>query len=195
MRTTHTFARLLLTSELTNWQNSVSANEPATGIQPPSSLCGLWVTVGGRLTWGTSLSSLRPGLGQLRMRTTNENERILANLGKTEQNPIWANLGETGQKPGKTGQKTGEFGRNRAKNGQQRAKNGRTKPNPGETGRNRKFRRILIRDRHSLLSTMLTPSSFYLIRALKLLLRVVALENIILSCRMCALMLCYVMCW
>ena len=37
-----------------------------------------------------------------------------------------------------------------AKNGQKRAKNGRTKTNPGETGRNRKFRRIFVRDRHAL---------------------------------------------
>ena len=40
-----------------------------------------------------------------------------------------------------------------AKNGQKRAKNGRTKTNPGETGRNRKFRRILIWDRHALILT------------------------------------------
>ena len=37
-----------------------------------------------------------------------------------------------------------------AKTGQKRAKNGQTKTNPGETGRNRKFRRILVRDRHAL---------------------------------------------
>ena len=41
---------------------------------------------------------------------------------------------------GKTGQKTGEIGQ----------KNGRTKPNPGKTGRNQKFRRILVRVRASL---------------------------------------------
>ena len=51
------------------------------------------------------------------MRMTNENERILANLGKNEQNRIWANLDETGKKRvnlGEIGQKTGKTGKKRA---------------------------------------------------------------------------------
>ena len=81
------------------------------------------------------------------MRTTNENERILANLGETERTwqtgPNRAKPGKTGQKTGifrqkrgKTGQKTGEIWRNRAKNGQKRAKMGkrnRTLAKQGET--------------------------------------------------------------
>ena len=81
--------------------------------------------------------------GDLRMRTTNKNEWILANLGKNKRKRICP-----------------MFARFWAKNGQKRAKNGRTKPNPGETGRNRKFRRILIRDRHSLVDN---ASSFFLL--------------------------------
>ena len=74
-----------------------------------------------------------------------------------------AKLGKNGQKRAinrnfhaKTGKKTGEIGRNWAKpvkNGQKRSKSGRTKPNPGKTGRNRKFCRILVRVRSSLLLT------------------------------------------
>ena len=79
---------------------------------------------------------LTPGSSDLRVRTPNENEQILASLGKNKQNRICP-----------------FFARFRAKNGQKRAKNGRTKPNPGETGQNRKFRRILIRDCHSLVDT------------------------------------------
>ena len=63
---------------------------------------------------------------------TNKFERILANLGKTEQ---------TGQ----NWQKTAFLGKNGAKRGKKWAKpskNRRTKPNHGETGQNRKFRRI-----------------------------------------------------
>ena len=40
------------------------------------------------------------GSSELRMRTTNENEQILANLGKIERNRIWAKPGENGPKNG-----------------------------------------------------------------------------------------------
>ena len=86
------------------------------------------------------------------MRTTNENEQIPANWGETEQ--TW----QTGQKRAKKraflGKNKVKNRRNRAKNGQKQAKNGHTKLNPGETGRNRKFRRMLVRDRHPLLLTV-----------------------------------------
>jgi hypothetical protein len=81
-----------------------------------------------------------PEGGELRMRTTNENERILENLGKNKQTRICPFLPIFCPFLGKKWAKTGK-------------KNGRTKPNPGETGQNRKFRRILIRDRHALLLT------------------------------------------
>ena len=71
--------------------------------------------------------------GELRMRTTNENKRILENLGKNKRTRICPFLPIFCPFLGKKGQK--------------RAKNGRTKSNPGKTGRNQKFRRILIRDR------------------------------------------------
>ena len=66
------------------------------------------------------------------MRMTNENERILENFGKNKRTRICPFLPIFGQKMGK---------------------NGRTKLNPGETGQNRKFCRILIRDRHALVVT------------------------------------------
>ena len=78
------------------------------------------------------------------MRTTNENEQILANLGETEQTcqeASWAKPGETGQKTGilrqkrgKTGEKMGKLGQNRAKN---RAKPGKKWANDAEPWRNR----------------------------------------------------------
>ena len=85
-----------------------------------------------------------------------------------------AKLGKTGQKTGifrqkrdKTGQKMGKSGQNWAKNGQKRAKNGQTKPNPGKTGRNRKFRRILVRVRSSLhcMYTRMSREQSWLVRS------------------------------
>ena len=86
----------------------------------------------------------RPVGGKLRMRTTNENEQILANLGKTVRTgQNQAKTGKNGPKnlhlKAKTGQNGAKYGQKRAKNGQKRAKNGRTKPNTGKTVQNRKF--------------------------------------------------------
>ena len=89
----------------------------------------------------------------------NESERILANLDETEQTGRsgrnWAKPGRNGQKTGIFRQKRGKTGQKWAKPGEKRAKtgkkNGRTKPNPGKIGQNRKFRRILVRFRASLL--------------------------------------------
>ena len=65
---------------------------------------------------------LEPGLPELRMRTTNESERILENLCKNEWIRIRANLGETGQKPGEFGQKMGKKRANETETWQNSAK-------------------------------------------------------------------------
>ena len=104
---------------------------------PPATFCPM----------GTKFGS-NQGYPKTGKRGTNESERILANLDKTEQ---------TGQdrwnqaKPGKNRQYTGKsgqtfLGKKRAKNGQKTGingqTNGQTKSNPGKTGWNQKFCRI-----------------------------------------------------
>ena len=87
------------------------------------------------------LGSPRPGEGQgvancACARRTKMNE-LLASLYKNKQTRIRPFLPIFCPFLGKKWAKTGK-------------KNGQTKTNPGETGRNRKFRRILVRDRHAL---------------------------------------------
>ena len=86
--------------------------------------------------------------GELRMHTTNENKRILANLGETEQT---GQTRRTGQKTGKKqeflGKKWAKSGKIGQKNRQKRGGgNGQMKPNPGKTQQNQKFCRILVQD-------------------------------------------------
>ena len=103
---------------------------------------------------------------------TNETERILVNLDKTERTgqngQNWAKPGKNGQKTGIFTQKRGKQGKKQAKSGktgqknwQKRSKNGRTKPNPGPTGRNRKFRRILVWVWSSLVTILIDHLNVY----------------------------------
>ena len=68
---------------------------------------------------------------------------------------IWTEANKTG----KTGEKTGIFRQKRGKTGQKMVKPGKKneqmKPNPDKTGRNRKFRQILVWVRASLVGKIL----------------------------------------
>ena len=70
------------------------------------------------------------------MRTTNKNKPILANLGKTEQNRIWATLGETGKKWEK---KRAKFGETRQKKGNNRQKTGERNRTLEKQGKTKSF--------------------------------------------------------
>ena len=85
---------------------------------------------------------------------TSSSLRLVASrLGQNDEQKL-TNSGKFGwnrRNQAKPGKNANFEGKNGVKNGPNGAKNGQTKPNPGKTWQNQKFRKILVRDRPTLL--------------------------------------------